>query len=138
MTKAQKYNTPPTPIDWVCKNTGCDHYICKGSKRNYTAVTHEVDGDRFKYTIYETSTGTNVMILYMEASSFPYDIDERAQQLLRSYAKGYTPGLNQTELALLEVGEYAEHYPERAIFIPYTKHPLDPSLALKNTDPINL
>lgn len=113
------------PLIWHTKNHGCEAYESWTYKRNYKAVTFDIDGDRFKYRIYEFSDKENPkLILAIEASSFPFDIQKRCEQLLRGYAKGKKPALNKTELKLLEEDQKwsgCRYEPENLNFIPYSE-----------------
>lgn len=111
------------PIEWKTKSHGCEAYESWAYKRNYKAVCFDIDGDRFKYRIYEVSDIDDPkLVLAIEASCFPYGILERCEQLLRSYAKGKKPSLNKTELKLLEEDpkwSNCIYKPENINFIPY-------------------
>ena len=113
----------PKPISWRGKDHGCEAYESWTYKRNYKAVTFDIDGDRFKYRIYEVSDIENPkLVLAVESSWFPYGIQDRCEQLLRGYAKGKKPALNKTELKLLEQdSKYSDciYNPENIKFIPY-------------------
>lgn len=114
----RKHN-PPKPFKWRHRNLGCD--LCKSwtYKRNYMATTYDIDGDRFRYFIHETTDRENPkLVVYMEASMFNYNIQERCEQLLIAFAKGLMPGLNKHEKELLET-EYGDFKRENINFIPY-------------------
>ncbi len=114
----------PKPINWRGKDHGCEAHESWAYKRNYKAVTFNIDGDRFKYRIYEVSDKENPkLVLAIESSGFPYDMYDRCEQLLRSYAKGKNPALNKTELKLLEQdSKYSDciYKPDNIKFMPYS------------------
>lgn len=116
--KNKFFTAKAKPIAWSSKNHGCDFYEAIARKRNYKAVVHDIDGDLFRYYIFETSTGQDIEVMYMESCNFGYDIYRRCEQLLRSYAKGRTPGLTAKELELLEISD-ARHDPTKTNFIPF-------------------
>lgn len=115
---ARKYN-PPKPLVWKSRNLGCDHIFSWAYKRNFKAEVHDLDGDRFRYSILEISNkDVPKIVVQMEASSFPYNIHERCEQLIRGFAKGKLPALNKLEKSLIEkgVGLYIQ---ENASFVQY-------------------
>lgn len=118
MLKSRRYNVKAAPLNWQSSNLVCGRRRHFALKRNYHAVIDDLGGGRYSYTILESSPRQPVVVLKMEASSFPYDIRQRAEQLLRSFAKGYKSALNATEQALIGT-EYGEWNPDNVKFIPY-------------------
>ncbi|HAV4558746.1 TPA: hypothetical protein JIS15_04130 [Acinetobacter baumannii] len=119
MDKNSKDWKEPKPLKWRSKNLGCDLIKCWTYKRNYMATTYDVDGDRYEYWIHEVSDKENPkLVLAMDDWDFPYDIQERCEQLLKAFAKGKMPGLNKNEKRLIEEGE-GKFRPENINFIPF-------------------
>lgn len=115
--------TEPKPLKWSSKNAGCDHIVSWTFKRNYKATLEDIDGDRFRYSIYETSSGVKpTPVLEIESSKFPYDHKERVESLVRIMAKGKIPKLNKFEKELIEKVPEENYYNQQAIiFIPYNQ-----------------
>jgi hypothetical protein len=112
---------------WRHKDCGCELHKSWTYKRNYQAITYDIDGDRYQYLILEISDKENKKtVLAIEDFDFEYDIEERCEQLLRSLAKGRALVLNDKEKDLLEkalssgfVNSGCEFHPENILFIPY-------------------
>ncbi|QNY28150.1 hypothetical protein IC763_04070 [Acinetobacter seifertii] len=119
MDKNSKDWKEPKPLKWRHKDCGCELHKSWTYKRNYMATTYDVDGDRYEYWIHEVSDKENPkLVLAMDDWDFPYDIQERCEQLLKAFAKGKMPGLNKNEKRLIEEGE-GKFLPENINFIPF-------------------
>lgn len=119
MDKNSKDWKEPKPLKWRHKDCGCELYKSWAYKRNYMAVAYDIDGDRYKYSIYEVSDKENPkLVCHFEDFTFLYEIEDRCEQLLKAFAKGKTPGFNVHEKKLLEEGT-GKFHPENTNFIPF-------------------